>query len=99
MESSSSGAGVKIEISRTNDRNTVYRDSGKDRISGNSDDILTYYGFDYAGRTVNAYTTNAAGNILGASNVAYSGNGSTERTNNRTLRTASIGIAAQQEPW
>ena len=96
-ESSSSGTGVKIEISRTNDRNTVYRDSGKDRIIGNSDDILTYYGFDYAGRTVNAYTTNAAGDILGASNVAYSGNGSTERTNNRTLRTASIGIAAQQE--
>lgn len=72
-ESSSSGAGVKIEISRTNDRNTVYRDSGKDRIIGNSDDILTYYGFDYAGRTVNAYTTNAAGDILGLRTLPIQG--------------------------
>ena len=82
-------AGAKIEITKTDSRSTTYRDLGADRISGTSDDILTHYGFDYAGRTVNAYTTDAAGNILGASNAAYTGTGSTDRTNNRTLRTAS----------
>ena len=64
-------AGAKIEITKTDSRSTTYRDLGADRISGTSDDILTHYGFDYAGRTVNAYTTDAAGNILGASNAAY----------------------------
>ncbi len=96
-ESGNGSTGSRIEISQTDDRRTMYRDVGQDRASGTSDDILTYYGFDYPGRTANAYTTDSAGNILGASNAAYSGNGSTDRTNNRTMRTAAIGVAAQQE--
>lgn len=96
-ESVNGSTGTRLEISHTDDRRTMYRDIGKDRASNTSDDILTYYGFDYAGRTVNAYTTDSAGNILGASNAAYSGNGSTDRTNNRTMRTAAIGVTAQQE--
>ncbi len=96
-ESAAGAAGSKLAISQTDDRRTLYRDFGQDRTSETADDILTYYGFDYAGRTVNAYTTDSTGNILGASNAAYSGTGSTDRTNNRTLRTAAIGVAAQQE--
>lgn len=49
-----------------------------------NDDILTYYLFDHAGRTANAYTTDTSGNILGATNAVYSGSGSTDKTNNRT---------------
>lgn len=74
----------------------MYRDHGADRVSGNSDDVLTHYLFDYAGRTVNAYTTDNTGNILGATNAVYSGSGSTDKANNRTLRTGSIGVARQQ---
>lgn len=96
-ESTADGVGNRVEIQKVDDRRTEYRDIGEDRISGTNDDILTYLGFDYAGRTVDAYTTNSAGNILGASNAVYSGNGTTDRTNNRTMRTASIGVAAQQE--
>lgn len=75
---------------------TVYRDSGEDRISGNADDLITHYLFDYTGRTVNAYTTDNDGNILGASNAVYTNNSGTDRKNNRTERTATIGIAGQQ---
>ncbi len=89
--------GSKTEIQRDADRRTIYRDPGQDRACGTNDDILTSYSFDYAGRTVNAYTTDTENQILGASNAVYSGSGSTDRTNNRTLRTASIGVAAQQE--
>lgn len=89
--------GAKIEISKTDDRHTTYRDLGADRIRGTSDDIITNYGFDYVGRTVNAYTTDAKGTILGATNAAYSGTGTTDRTNNRTMRTATIGMSGQQE--
>jgi RHS repeat-associated protein len=96
-EATSKGTSAKIVIDHLDDRRTMYRDTGADRTSDTYDDIITYYGFDYYGRTVNAYTTDNKGNILGAANSAYSGTGSTERTNNRTLRTASIGVAAQQE--
>ncbi|MBE6946360.1 MAG: RHS repeat protein, partial [Ruminococcaceae bacterium] len=89
--------GVRIEIGRTDDGWTVYTDPGADRTTGTADDLHTYYGFDYFGRTVNGYTTDASDNIIGASNAVYSGTGSTDRTNNRTMRTASIGVAAQQE--
>ena len=95
-ESKGEETGARIEIQTTQDRGTVYRDTGADRISGTQDDILTYYAFDYAGRTVNAYTTDWKDNILGASNAVHSGSGSTDKTNNRTLRTATIGAAAQQ---
>ena len=89
--------GAKIEISKSDDRHTTYRDLGADRTSGTSDDIITNYGFDYVGRTVNAYTTDSKGTILGATNAAYSGTGTTDRTNNRTMRTATIGMSGQQE--
>ena len=90
--------GAIVEVSHLANGQTCYRDYGRDRVKGKStdgkcDDILTYYTFDYAGRTVNAYTTDDANNILGASNAVYSGSGSTDKTNNRTLRTASIGVA------
>ena len=74
---------------------TVYRDSGLN-LSDSYDDICTHYLFDYAGRTVNVYSTDVNGNVLGATNAAYSGNGSTQKDNNRILRTATIGIPAQQ---
>ena len=90
--------GTVVEVSHLANGQTCYRDYGRDRVKGKNtdgkcDDILTYYTFDYAGRTVNAYTTDDANNILGASNAVYSGSGSTDKTNNRTLRTASIGVA------
>lgn len=74
---------------------TVYCDSGLN-LSDSYDDICTHYLFDYAGRTVNVYSTDVNGNVLGATNAAYSGNGSTQKDNNRILRTATIGIPAQQ---
>ncbi len=96
--STASKPGAIVEVSHLESGQTCYRDYGKDRTRGNDakptgDDILTFYTFDYAGRTVNAYTTNEAKEILGASNAVYSGVGSTDKTNNRTLRTASIGTA------
>ena len=50
---------------------------------------LTYYTFDYAGRTVNGYSTDNQGKLLGASNAVYGGVGTTDRRNNRTLKKAS----------
>lgn len=95
-EEASGATGVYGEITYPDYSQTVYRDYGADRTKNTSDDVLTYYLFDYAGRTANAYTTDNYGNVIGASNAAYSGTGSTDRTNNRTLRSATIGIAGQQ---
>ena len=91
-----STSGATVAVSYPSHSQTTYRDYGADRTANTSDDILTHYLFDYAGRTANAYTTDNAGNVLGATNAAYSANNGVDKTNNRTLRSASIGIAGQQ---
>lgn len=96
QEKSGSSTGASVTVTYPSHTQAVYRDHGADRTANTADDILTYYLFDYAGRTANAYTTDNSGNVLGATNAAYSSSGSTDKTNNRTLRSASIGIAGQQ---
>ena len=91
-----STTGATVAVTYPSHSQTTYRDYGADRTANTSDDILTHYLFDYAGRTANAYTTDNAGNVLGATNAAYSANNGVDKTNNRTLRSASIGIAGQQ---
>ena len=91
-----STSGATVAVTYPSHSQTTYRDYGADRAANTSDDILTHYLFDYAGRTANAYTTDNAGNVLGATNAAYSANNGVDKTNNRTLRSASIGIAGQQ---
>ena len=95
-----STTGATVAISYPNQGRTTYRDYGQDRKPNTSDDILTHYLFDYARRTVNAYTTDNSGVIIGATNAAYYERSSTDKTNdkrnNRTIRTASIGLASQQ---
>ncbi|HIT33990.1 MAG TPA: DNRLRE domain-containing protein, partial [Candidatus Faecousia intestinigallinarum] len=91
-----SSSGIQASVTYMDASQTTYRDYGADRTANTADDLLTHYLFDYAGRTVNAYTTDNAGTILGASNAAYTGSNSTDKTNNRTLRTASIGLASRQ---
>ena len=50
---------------------TTYRSSGSDKSSV-SDDILTVYRFDYKGRVVTAYSTDATGKtVYGNSNYVY----------------------------
>ena len=88
--STASRPGAVVGVSHPEDGRTIYRDYGADRTES-SDDVLTAYVFDYAGRTVNAYTTDPDHNILGASAAVYSGAGTTDKTNNRTLRTATLG--------
>ena len=95
-EKAGSETGAHVKVSHQGSAKTTYQDSGLDRTFDTSDDILTHYLFDDAQRTVNAYTTDLSENILGASNAVYSGHGTTDRTNNRTLRSSSIGVAAQQ---
>ena len=88
--STASRPGAVVAVSHPEDGRTIYRGYGADRTES-SDDVLTAYVFDYAGRTVNAYTTDPDHNILGASAAVYSGAGTTDKTNNRTLRTATLG--------
>ena len=88
--STASKPGAVVAVSHPEDGRTICRDYGADRTES-SDDVLTAYVFDYAGRTVNAYTTDPDHNILGASAAVYSGAGTTDKTNNRTLRTATLG--------
>ena len=89
--------GVRCDIYYYGITQTVYHDYGNDRTSGTADDLYSHYMLDYAGRTVNAYTTDHTGtNILGASTALYTDNNGINKKNNRTLRTASIGVAAQK---
>ena len=90
-ESADGKTGFAADVSYPDESQTIYRTYGADCLQNTSDDILTSYLFDYAGRTVNAYTTDASGKLLGATNAVCSGSGSTDKTNNRTLRTASMG--------
>ena len=92
-----SAVGAMIQLNHLVKGQAKYRDRGNDREYNTSDDLLTYYTFDYAGRTVNAYTTDNAGRLLGASNAVYSGVGDTDRRNNRTLKTATVGVSAMNE--
>lgn len=85
--------GAGANITRVSGERTTYTDWGNDRSFGNIDDISTTYLFDYAGRTVNAFSTDVNGAILGASNAIHSGTGNTDKKNNRTLRSAGIGLA------
>ncbi len=89
--------GAKVDVTYDGYDKTTYQDYGNDRAFNTEDDIFTHYLFDYAGRTVNAYSTDYVGNIIGASNAVYTGTGTIDKRNNRTLRTASIGVAAEQE--
>ena len=88
--------GARVSVSYPNSSKAVYRDFGEDRTENTSDDILNHILFDYAGRTINAYTTDSAGNILGASNAAYTGYVPMGKKNNRTSRAASVGRTAHQ---
>lgn len=96
QEIAGSDIGAQVSVTYPNHSQTTYRDYGSDRTAGTEDDILTHYLFDYADRTVNVYCTDASDNILGASNAAYSGSSTTDKQNNRTLRSATIGKAGQQ---
>lgn len=89
--------GAEVDITYDGYDKTTYQDYGNDRVLNTADDIFTHYLFDYAGRTVNAYSTDYVGNVIGASNAVYTGTGTIDKRNNRTLRTASIGVAAEQE--
>ena len=88
--------GAIVEVGHLENGQTLYRDYGSDR-SRSDNDILTYYTFDYAGRSANAYTTDTSNRIWGASNAVHSGVGSTDKANNRTLRTSTIGVAAMND--
>ena len=86
--------GAGATITRVLGKKTTYTDWGVDHTEGNADDISTTYLFDNFGRTVNAYSTDSAGKLLGATNAVYSGTGSTDKKNNRVEQTAGIGPAA-----
>ena len=91
-------AGAQASIAYDGFDKTTYQDYGNDRIKNTQDDIFTYYLFDNSSRTVNVYSTDADQNVVGASMATYfDGATSIDRRNNRTLRTASIGVAAIQE--
>ena len=92
-EKGGSTQGASATIQRSPGEKTTYIDWGNNRIENDSDDISTTYLFDYAARTVNAYTTDNSGAILGASNAVNTGTGNTDKQNNRTLRSAGIGMA------
>ena len=95
MNATTSGAIVEVTYGP---EITTYRDYGADRTKNAIDDILTNYVFDNWGRTVNAYSTDSAQKILGASNAVYAvsqSNTASAKTTNRVEKTASIGIAAQ----
>ena len=62
---------------------TVIRTSGTDDNFNTSDDLITTYGFDYAGRTVSCYTTDLnKTQIYGASNGQYVGKDNENAKNN-----------------
>ena len=71
---------------------TNYRYIGEDRKDNTSDDIVTKYTFDYAGRTINAVTLdNSEREVLGVTAAAYTTNTSRSGKNNRIEKDAQSG--------
>lgn len=76
------GLGQQITLSYGTS-STVIRTSGTDDVFNTSDDLITTYGFDYAGRTVSCYTTDLdRTQIYGASNGQYVGEENEKAKNN-----------------
>ena len=96
-EESNGQEGIRCDVSYPGYTQTTYHSYGNDRVKNTADDLYTHYLTDFAGRTVNAYTTDATQTaILGASTAVYTENEGISKKNNRTERTASIGMAAQK---
>ena len=76
-----------------NNRETTTISYGTDYTTYTTNNVATTYLFDYAGRTINAYTTQDDF-LVGAANAVYSGIGDTNRKNNRTTQTGEIGVTA-----
>ena len=71
---------------------TYYRYVGDDRQNGGSDDIVTKYTFDFAGRTINAVTLdNTEREVLGVTAAAYTTNTARSGKNNRVEKDAQSG--------
>ncbi len=88
--------GTTVTVSYPHHSKTIYRLPGMDNAQGTLDDLYSHYLFDYAGRTVNAYTTDLSNNILGATNAVYTVDQTTtgtDKKNNRIEATGSIGVA------
>lgn len=76
------GLGQQISLSYGTS-STVIRTSGTDDVFNTSDDLITTYGFDYAGRTVSCYTTDLdRTQIYGTSNGQYVGEENENAKNN-----------------
>ena len=101
--------GVKIHARGTVDGLQIYCYPGADRqvsasdyfnpdttSSADLDNLLTHIVFDYAGRTVNTYTTNYNGKVMyGADYAKYQSNSGTSLKNNRVLTASSVGVQPQ----
>ena len=71
---------------------TYYRYVGDDRQKGGSDDTVTKYTFDFAGRTINAVTLdNTEREVLGVTAAAYTTNTARSGKNNRVEKDAQSG--------
>ena len=93
-ERAGSVTGGCVTAIRVQGEKTSYIDWGLDRALNTTDDITTTYLFDHAGRTVNAYSTDSGGTILGATNAVYDEAEGTNKKKNRIGCTASIGTVA-----
>ena len=88
--------GSSIRRSKNGVQEAVYRYDGADHKfypdDDTTDDIVTRYAFDYAGRTINAATLNwNETEILGVTAAAYTASSGTSKTNNRVEKDAQSG--------
>ena len=86
--------GSCVKRSKNGVQEAIYRYDGDDRTFDTTDDIVTRYAFDFAGRTINATTLNYnETQILGVTAAAYTASTGTSRTNNRIEKDAQGGQA------
>ena len=74
---------------------TLIRDSGKNLVPQDADDITQTMLFDNYGRTVSVSASDANGILLGASGASYQKNSGTSRKNNRLLTAGTSGMVGQ----
>ena len=78
---------------RNSPQMTSYRFYGPDHTSDTSDDIVSFYEFDYYGHTICQYNSDyLKSTVLGASASIYTPNSGTDQTNNRISKAVSLGM-------
>ena len=93
-EVSGGNEGAAFHAYKNSQQLSSYRFYGPDHTPETQDDVVAYYAFDHAGRTICSYQTNHdKTKVIGSSAASYTKNSTTSDKNNRLTGAGATGLA------